>query len=174
VVNLYAQLAASAASRSDGIALIMRDRQLSYNELFRDVNRLARAFSSLGIAPGDAVAVLLPNCPEFSVSYYAAVAVGAMCVPANPLLKPAELAYIWNDCGARLVVTAAPLLPGVLEARRHVASLSKVVLVGEADGDVLSFADLLTRQAAQDGASPIPFDGRGGDDPAVCIYTSGT
>ena len=46
-----------------------------------------------------------------------------MCVPANPLLKPAELAYIWNDCGARLVVTAAPLLPGVLEARRHVASL---------------------------------------------------
>ena len=174
MVNLYAQLAASVASRFDGLALIARDRQLSYNELFGDVNRLARALSSLGIVPGDAVAVLLPNCPEFTVSYYATVAIGAMCVPANPLLKPAELAYIWNDCGARLVVTAAPLLPGVLEARRHVASLSKVVLVGEADGDVLSFGDLLTLQAAQDGASPIPFDGRGGDDPAVCIYTSGT
>ncbi len=130
MVNLYAQLAESVAERPDGQALIARDRQVSYGELFGDVNRLARAFSSLGILPGDAVAVLLPNCPEFTVSYYASVAIGAMCVPANPLLKPAELAYIWSDCRAKVVVTAASLLPGVLDARSHVASLGTVVVVG--------------------------------------------
>jgi long-chain acyl-CoA synthetase len=174
VLNLYAQLAGSVTKRPDSIALIARDRQMKYGELFADVNRLAHAFSSLGIRPGDAIAVLLPNCPEFTVSYYAAVAVGAMCLPANPLLKPAELAYMWHDCRARLVVTTAPLLAGVLDARSQVASLSKVVVVGAAAGDVLSFADLLMLRGAQAGREPIPLDGRGDDDPAVCIYTSGT
>jgi long-chain acyl-CoA synthetase len=172
VVNLYTQLAASAASRPGRIALIARDRQVTYEGLLGDVNRFARALASAGVRRGDTVAVLLPNCPEFTVSYYGAVAVGAMCVPANPLLKPAELAYIWNDSRATVVVTTPALLPGVTEATGHVQAPLQVIVVGAASSaGVSSFADLLN---AQRDSSRVRVEAPGADDPAVCIYTSGT
>jgi long-chain acyl-CoA synthetase len=176
VVNLYTELATSAAARPRSVAVVARDRQVTYESLLRDVNRFARALSAAGVVRGHTVAVLLPNCPEFTVSYYSAIAVGAMCVPANPLLKPAELVYIWNDSRARVVVTTAALLPGVIEAKGQVPTLSQVVVVSarppESDGPhPLPFIDLVN---AQSDDSLVDVDGRGGDEPAVCIYTSGT
>jgi long-chain acyl-CoA synthetase len=95
-----------------------------------------------------------------------------MCVPANPLLKPAELAYIWNDCRATVVVTTPALLPGVNEAKGHVPTLSRVVVVGaSSSGGVSSFADLVN---AQPDSSRVSVEGIDANEPAVCIYTSGT
>ena len=170
--DLYVQLAESVAKSPGSVALIGRDRSLTYGELFSDVNRLARALVARGTGRGDAVALLLPNCPEFTISYYATIAAGAMSVPANPLLKVAELAYMWNDCRASLVVTAPALLPVVLEAQRQASSLQTVVVVGPPDRDIRGMAELID---AQPDASPVTGgDTRGGDERAVCIYTSGT
>lgn len=172
MVNLYTQLAESAGARPASVALIARDRVVTYGALLEDVNRFSRALRSAGVRRGDAVAVLLPNVPEFTVSYYAAVAVGATCVPANPSLKPAELAYIWSDCRAKALITWPALVPGVLEARAHVPSLSHVIVAGDAEAaGVLSFSELVR---AQPDASPVAADGVGDHAPAVCMYTSGT
>jgi long-chain acyl-CoA synthetase len=179
VLNLYTQLLTSAAARPVHVALIARERQLTYEQLLSEVNRFARALQSAGVRRGDAVAVLLPNCPEFTVSYYAAVAAGAVCVPANPLLKPAELVYLWNDSRAGVVVTTPALLAGVLEAQQHVASVSHVIIVGDGDGrlvdrstpSIRTFAEVV---ALQPDTSALNVADASERDPAVCIYTSGT
>ncbi len=153
-------------------ALLYRDRTITYGQLAAEVNRIAAGLRAHGIGPGDAVALLLPNCLEFTFVYYAATSIGALCVPANPLLKPAELEYIWGDCRSRMVVTAPGLVPGVLEAGRNLPHLGSVLSIGPepAPAGALALEDILA-------AAPPPaleLHGIQEDDPAVCIYTSGT
>lgn len=172
-MHLYTQLADTARRHGARTALIARHQRLTYDEVLAAASRFARALQALGVSRGDTVALLLPNCPEFTVAYYAAAAVGAVCVPANPLLKPAELTFIWNDCRARLVVTAAPLLAHVQVAREATPSIHAVVAVGDGElpPTVRSFDTLCN---AEPDASALDATEGAADAPAVCIYTSGT
>jgi long-chain acyl-CoA synthetase len=172
-MRLYEVIARGAERHPDRPAILFRDTALSYAALVAQVRRLASALAGRGIVAGDRVGVLLPNCPQATVAYYAATALGAVCVPANPLLKPAELAHIWGDSGVRLVMTAGPLLAGALEAQRELPGLGTVVSVGERDetpASVATYAELLAegREVAPDLTRVDPHE------PAVCIYTSGT
>src|SRR5438105_15014868 len=109
---LLSEIVAWGAKEYPGnIALIFRDQATTYGEMAVAVQRLAAGFLSVGLTAGDKIALLLPNCPPFVYAYYAAAQIGAAAVPANPLLKPAELEYIWKDAGVRLVVTEGPLIP---------------------------------------------------------------
>lgn len=161
-----------AERHPDRDALLYRDRTIAYGQLAAEVNRMAAGLRAHGIRRGDAVALLLPNCPEFTVAYYAAAALGALCVPANPLLKAPELEYIWGDCRARTVVTAPALVPGVLEARHNLPHLGSVLSTGfgAAPAGTVALEEILA-------AAPsltLETEGLQEDDPAVCIYTSGT
>jgi long-chain acyl-CoA synthetase len=110
-------------------ALIFHDRIVTYAELHSATLHVAAGLKASGIEPGDRVALLLPNCPAFVIAYYAATRIGAVVVPANPQLRPAELTYIWNDANVKLVVTVGPLLPVVQAARMSLPGLSHVVSV---------------------------------------------
>src|SRR5450432_3305818 len=102
----------------DNVALIFQDSAITYAELAVAVDRLAIGLGVLGIQPGQRISLLLPNCPPFVYGYFAAAALGAIVVPVNPLLKPAELEYIWRDAEVRLVITVPQLMP-VVEAARQ-------------------------------------------------------
>lgn len=178
----------SARRQADTTALIFRDQEISYRELETAVTRLAAGFADLGIRPGDRIALLLPNCPPFVYSYYAAAWIGAEVVPANPLLKPAELAYIWRDSGVSLVVTAGQLLPNVQAARADLPGLKSVVsITPHADlpdpamaagiPGLTTLAEVMRRGAqalasAPDGLPPTPNIDE--NRCAVVLYTSGT
>jgi long-chain acyl-CoA synthetase len=161
-------------------ALVFRDQPTIYAELAIAVRRLASGFASLGIQPGDRIALLLPNCTPFVLGYYAAQQIGAIAVPANPLLKPAELEYIWGDADVRLVVTAPPLLVGVQAARQNLPNLRHVVnitpredLPDSALADLpgfLTLQELMMQNAQADPPAP-PIDENAC---AIIIYTSGT
>ncbi len=171
---LYDIIARGATEYPERTAIIFRGSEITYGALAAQVNRLASALSKRGIGPSDRVAVLLPNCPQFTVAYFAASALGAVCVPANPLLKPAELAHIWSDSGVKIVFTATPLLPHVHEAAKDVPSLTIIVdcLAAEtADDRVVSFTSLI---AEGDPDPVLNTQHLTPNTPAVCIYTSGT
>jgi long-chain acyl-CoA synthetase len=175
----------------DNVALIYQDALISYADLAVAVDRLADGLGELGIEPGQRVALLLPNCPPFVYGYYACAALGAVVVPVNPLLKAAELEYIWADADVRLVITIPQLLPVVEAARKTLPDLRHVVCTaGRADlpdpaaADAIegfaTLSDLMEAgaHAMADGVSPA-FDlergrGRHENDCAVVIYTSGT
>lgn len=118
-----------ARKHPQNIALIFRDQPQTYAELAVYVERLKQGFASLGVQSGEKIGLLLPNCPPFVWAYFAASRIGAIVVPVNPLLKPAELEYIWRDADVRLVVTVAPLLPVVEAARQHLPALRRILCV---------------------------------------------
>lgn len=167
-------------------AVIFRDQSTTYGEMEVAVQRLAAGLAALGIEKGDRIGLLLPNCTPFLYGYYAAAQLGAVVVPANPLLKPAELAYIWNDAHIRLVITAAPLLPGVQAARESLPDLRHIInitpreeLPDPALADAIpGFATLPevmllgAQRIAQGQAAPEPPLDE--NECAVIIYTSGT
>ncbi|HLK58990.1 MAG TPA: long-chain fatty acid--CoA ligase [Chthonomonadaceae bacterium] len=166
----------------DHRALVYRDQPMTYRELDIAVRRLAAGFASLGIREGDRVALLLPNCPPFVLGYYAAAMLGAVVVPSNPLLKPAELEYIWRDADVRLVLTVPQLLPGVEAARKGLSGLRHVVsILGREELAEPALADAITGfttlpELMATGAAAPPLTPVEQDENtcAVIIYTSGT
>lgn len=78
--------------------------RVSYQRLNQQVNRLANALINLGVKKGDRVALLLPNCPQFVISYYAVLKAGGAVVATNPLYSPREMEHQFNDCGAETIV----------------------------------------------------------------------
>jgi long-chain acyl-CoA synthetase len=169
------------------VAVIFRDQTTTYGELATTIQRFAAALLELGIVPGDRIALLLPNCPPFLVGYFAATLIDVVVVPANPLLKPAELEHIWSDADVRMVMTVPQLLPIVQAARSELTSLRHVVctaprsesgtaeLLESIDG-FISLEDLLGvgAKALTLSNDVIARPPANADACAVIIYTSGT
>ena len=122
----------AAAKSPQSPALAFFGRTLTYGALDAQVARLAQAFRNLGVAPGERVAFLLPNCPQLVLAYHAALRLGAVAVPLNPLLSPKELNYQLADSGARWLVVLDHLLPKVEETRAR-GGLAQVIVTGLAD-----------------------------------------
>ncbi|HEY4849353.1 MAG TPA: AMP-binding protein, partial [Streptosporangiaceae bacterium] len=103
MANLSSMLEQAAADHAGRAAVRMDDLVLSYRELRDAAGRLTSLLSSFGIAPGDRVAVMLPNVPAFPIVFYGALGAGAVVVPMNPLLKSREVAYYLGDSGAKVL-----------------------------------------------------------------------
>jgi long-chain acyl-CoA synthetase len=93
------------------------DAKISYGELNEQVDCLASALSSLGVEKGDRVAIYLPNCPQYVITYYAALQLGAIVAPHNPMYVPRELEFQLNDSGSETIVCMSRLYPYVRMVR---------------------------------------------------------
>ncbi len=91
--------------------------RLGYRQLNDDANRMANALAGLGIRKGDRVALLMPNCPQFVISYYAALKLGAVVVAFNPLYSPREIEHQLNDCEARVIIVLSLFYRNVAEVK---------------------------------------------------------
>lgn len=178
----------SAAKFPNNTAIVFRDQSTSYAELKSAIERLAAGLLNAGIRRGDRIGILLPNSSPFILAYYASTKIGAICVPVNPQLKPAELEYIWRDAEIKMVFTVAQLLPLVQAARTNLPKLLSVVNVNpveeQPDAELVravkgltTLPDLITSgaQALITGVDPLEFSPDMDDKScAVVIYTSGT
>lgn len=161
------------ANYASNVAILFRDQSITYAELAEGVRTFAKTLRELGIQTGDRVGLLLPNCPQSVCAYYAVALIGAVVVPSNPLLKPAELEYIWGDAEVRLVVTIPPLLPIAQATQQGVSCLQHILSIDPAQS-LLSMTreNLAPETVAQtyEQIAVVP-------DPHTCaviIYTSGT
>jgi long-chain acyl-CoA synthetase len=162
MANLNSVLEQSAADHGERPAVRMDGLVLSYAQLWDAAGRMTSLLSFLGIAPGDRVALMLPNVPAFPIAFYGALGAGAVVVPMNPLLKSREVASYLSDSGAT-VLFAWHTATG--EADKGAAETgTQVIEVAEPD-----FFTLLG------GFTPVPESvQRADDDDAVILYTSGT
>jgi len=108
----------SVDNHAEAIALMFFGLEMRYNQLGRYVNSLATALKDIGIHQGDRVALLLPNCPQYVMSYYAILSIGAVVVPVNPLSTEPELLHIFRDGQVRAAI-CLDLLAGRLESVRE-------------------------------------------------------
>ncbi|MEM1511988.1 MAG: long-chain fatty acid--CoA ligase [Candidatus Jordarchaeales archaeon] len=103
-VSLYEMFRRSCEDFADRDALIFIMRKITYGELGDYVKKMAAALHFLGIEKGDRVALLMPNSPQFVISYYATLAVGGIVVPLSPLLTPSEIEFEVKDSGASAII----------------------------------------------------------------------
>ena len=101
--------------------------RISYKELNGQVNRLANALVALGVNKGDRVALLMPNCPQFVISYYAVLKAGGIVVAFNPLYSPREIEHQLNDCGAKTIIVLSLFYRTVAELRERTGLQNVVV-----------------------------------------------
>src|SRR5262249_44119656 len=160
-VNLATNLTRTATRYAERPAVRLDDTVLTYADLDRRSAHAAGLLRGHGIGPGDRVAVMLPNLPEFAVVYYGILRAGAVVVPVNPLLKRREVAYYLDDSGARLLVAWSGCADEA-QAGAAQAGTAHVTVDG-------GFADRLAAAGAD-----WTVAGREGTDTAVILYTSST
>ncbi len=92
-------------------ALIFGGAKIEYRELDHLVDKCACGLHSLGVRKGDRVALLMPNCPQMVISFYAAFRLGAITVPINPLNQEREIGYQVDNSGAETLIALDILYP---------------------------------------------------------------
>ncbi|QYH36865.1 long-chain-fatty-acid--CoA ligase [Salinibacterium sp. M195] len=102
--SLYDLVAASIAEYPNGVALEFFGKETTYAELGAQIDRAAEGLRLLGVQKGDRVALVLPNCPQHIVAFYAVLRLGAIVVEHNPLYTPRELRHQFEDHAARVVI----------------------------------------------------------------------
>jgi long-chain acyl-CoA synthetase len=107
-LTLMDVLAKSVSQRPNHPALLFQGNAISYGELERQSIRFAGALMKLGIKPGDRVALLLPNSPQFIISMFGAWKAGGIIVPLNPLYTERELEHALCESGAETVIVLTP------------------------------------------------------------------
>jgi long-chain acyl-CoA synthetase len=139
---------------------------LSYTELDRQSNKIAQLFRSRGLRPGDHIAVLMENRPEFFPVVWAAQRSGLFYTPVNWHLSGAEAAYIVADCGARLLVASSELEGLAAAAAASAPALEGRLTVGVPVPGVESLADAIAPMPD----TPVADEAEG----YYMLYSSGT
>jgi len=101
--------------------------RLRYLELNQQANQLANALIDLGVKKGDRVALLMPNCPQFVISYYAVLKAGGIVVATNPLYSPREMEFQLKDCGAETIILLSLFYRTVAELKGRTSLRNLVV-----------------------------------------------
>lgn len=159
---LMRMLEATARRHAAHPALVWRNERVSYARLLRAVRARSRALGELGVGPSRAVALLLPNGPEFVVELLAVAARGALAVPLNPQFKPEEVGAYLAACGV-VAIAATPETAGV--ARRAIeTAVPSAVLEERAAG-----AALAEVPAGHEDAAPLVSSGD-----VLCGFSSGS
>ncbi len=110
-------------------AVVCGNLRFTYAQFAERESRLAGALLETGVAPGDRVAFLSLNCHRLLEAYYGVVEAGAVLLPLNIRLAPDELAYILNDCGAKILFLEKEFIESVDSFRQKVPSLTNFFLL---------------------------------------------
>ncbi|MFB6837007.1 long-chain fatty acid--CoA ligase [Streptomyces sp. NPDC056361] len=162
MANLAGFLVETARRQPERPALRLGERVVSYAELDEHSARFAGLLRAEGVQPGDRVALMLPNVPEFVVLYYGVLRAGAVVVPMNPLLKTRETEYHLADSGA----------VWLFEWHQAPGEGAKGAAAAGVRHTAVEPTELAATLAAHE---PLPeVAGTDGEDMAVLLYTSGT
>jgi benzoate-CoA ligase len=160
-----------AEGREHRVAIECDERRVTYLQLFEMVNRVGNCLRKLGVRIEERILLLLFDTPEFAGSFFGAIKIGAVPVPVNTLLRPADYEYLLNDSRARIAVVSEGLMPLIKAIpREHLRFLETILVVGSATWPgTPSFDDALSESSAVLDAMPTSKD-----DVAFWLYSSGS
>jgi acyl-CoA ligase (AMP-forming) (exosortase A-associated) len=169
-----------AQRNPDATALKHKDSEFTYSELEQHVRSAALGLRGLNLQAGDRVATYLPKIPEMVFTLFAASAATGVLVPVNPLLKPAQVAYILQNCNVRVLVTSRQRLQQLEEVLPDCRELESIVIIEDdvPELDVCRQRLLCWRELTELHASSTRTDSWSGSridaDMAAILYTSGS
>jgi long-chain acyl-CoA synthetase len=199
--SVFELLRVAAAGFPDAPALAFFGKHTSYAELLRQVERCSAVLAGLGVHRGDRVGLLLPNCPEYVIAWYACQRIGAVAVGNNPLYTERELEHQIKDSGAQVMIVLDQIYHrfGSIRDATGIREVIAVQLNRAMPAPIRWLAPLKFKADAKKLGTPLPFIppghavrwwhelmGRGGPLPpevqiaepdtevAALVYTGGT
>lgn len=166
-MSVAAVLADTAAQRPNHSAVIYGFKHFTYGWLWEQARRYASVLRANGVRPGNRVAMLLADTPQFPVVYFGVQAAGAVVIPLNVMSTASEIDHVLTDADADFLVCATSLLAQAKEAAEPLGTV--LLTVGPGPAGTVDLKD-----AAQDTAPIDEAEVREPDDVAVVFYTSGT
>jgi fatty-acyl-CoA synthase len=168
--NWVNQLERHALMQPNATALRFLGNTVTWDRLQGRVSALADGLSRRGVGFGDRVMILMLNRTEFFESVLAVNTLGAIAVPLNFRLTPAEIAFLVEDCEAGVMITEAVLAP-VATGVRDIQPLLNTIIVAAASTDdgAFGYEDLIDETGDPHEPVDVP-----NDSPALIMYTSGT
>ena len=158
----------AAHHKPDQVAIWFEDKRLTYTELRDRSWQLSNALLKT-CSPGDRVAILSENCPEYVECYYGVPGAGMALTLLNYRLTGPELTYIIGNAEPRVLVVEPKYLPVIRQIRKDIPSVEKILLIGAEAEDCTSYDDFVgTGDAVEPSVRPSE------DDLCWLIYTSGT
>lgn len=173
-ISLYEMFQETVKQYSDLPALSFMGHEITYAGLQSQVEKLAAALEGLGVKKGDRVAIHLPNCPQFPIAFYAALSLGAIAVPCNPMYVARELTHQLNDSETETIITLTSFYKMIkeLQPKTTLKNIIAVNLEGDSvkieTGDY-SFASLMKEYGGKQ-AQPVEVLP---EDRAAFMYTGG-
>ncbi len=160
-----------AEGRGPKIAIECEEARVSYQQLCERVNRVGNGLRRLGVRIEERVLLLLLDTPEFAASFFGAIKIGAVPVPVNTLLKPADYEYMLNNSRARVAIVSQSLYPQIEAVpRERLRYLEHIVVVGgDAPAGTSAFSELMAQSSPELSAEPTNKD-----DAAFWLYSSGS
>lgn len=153
-------------------AVIFNGKQLSYGELLKGANRVARALRNEGIHPNSPVALMMSNCMEYVISFMGNIQAGAVTIPLNDRLGESEIAHIINDSGAEIAIIGPNFLNIVQNIKDQIPKLRKIIVLlptEQCPKGFISWDDFQSGQLED----PVHVNVNS-EDIALIMYTGGT
>ncbi|UCF86522.1 MAG: AMP-binding protein, partial [Nitrospiraceae bacterium] len=154
-MTLNTLLSEKAGAASDRVFLLFKKEKLTFSDMEKRVSLTSGGLRKLGLSVQDRAAILMGNCPDYIVSYFAILRAGGITIPLNTFLTPEEISYILRDSGSKILIYG-PGFETLAEDVKKMLPGIRVIPFGEIP------------QEASD-----PYRGEE-DDIAVLLYTSGT
>jgi benzoate-CoA ligase family protein len=155
--------------RGSQVAIRTQAGDSTYGQLAAAANRAGNALKGLGVQMENRVLMAVLDGPEFAVTFFGAIKLGAVPIPVNTNLKPQDYAYFLNDSRARVAVVSQPLADHFRQIRSELEWLEHLVVVGEPGPGELSYGEITG--AAGEELSPANTSR---DDMCFWLYSSGT
>lgn len=155
--------------RGEKVAISCGSGAFTYAQIAERVNRAGNALLELGIEREQRVMLLLPDTPEFAIAYFAVMKIGAVAVPTNTALHPADYEYFLDESEARALILHSSLYPQVERILSVRNDLRHVIVCGDQLEPHRYWDELISS------SSPVldAIDTRK-DDPAFWLWTSGS
>jgi long-chain acyl-CoA synthetase len=141
---LYQILQIASGAYREKPAVAFMGAFIDFGDVKKQVDRLATALQKLGVVKGARVGIMLPNCPQYLISFFAVVRLGAIVVNVNPIYTPREVEMVAKDSGMRAIIALDLLAPNIFGVRANTAIEHVIV------------TSLLDYSATPDKAPPTP------------------
>ncbi len=154
-MTLSALLSDRAKKFPEKICIKFKKDEFTYSEIDKNVNLISGGLQRLGLGCKDRAAILMENCPEYIISYFAVLRAGGIAVPVNTFLIPEEISYILRDSGSIFLICGNNF-------RAHAEKIKEYI----PEVKIMMFHDIPQKIGE-------PYNGKD-EDTAVLLYTSGT
>jgi len=170
--NFYEVVSFHAKNSPKSVAIFFENEKITYENLKLKIDTFARFLELIGIKKKDSIGIMLINSPEFIISFLAVEKIGAIPVSINTFLKEEEIAYILNDCKAKILISSSKFQNETKNLFDKTA-IKKIIWEGDfddLDSNNINFKEILSNlKSCKKDLLDVDLD-----DIATIIYTSGT